>query len=146
MFFVYHTRIVLGLISTIVLNALIILTILLGNDIITIPYLTPIAHFLGYCLHPITYVLFPLYFAAFIKIYRYEHPENGRNWKGRWNWLFVLGVQFVVGVQSSNFMLRLYKHMSELYKWNRVNKMGGVGEFCGGLGMPDLSFPLGACW
>ncbi|KAE9369087.1 hypothetical protein N431DRAFT_427342 [Stipitochalara longipes BDJ] len=78
-------RILLILLTTITFFSTVVLMCLLAMDVFTIPYLTPLAHFLAIILAPFVPLLAPLMLGAFLKVC--QHPT----FPGKKVWVLVTG-------------------------------------------------------
>jgi hypothetical protein len=109
-------RIFLFILASITLFSVMVLIIFLATDVLTIPYLTPVALFLGIILSPFVPLLAPLMLGAFLKVC--QHPTFPR----KKTWVLITGCWCFNQVQ------RVCTDVRDLWSW-----AGGEGalEICG---------------
>lgn len=95
----------------------IVVLVLCHNNVITIPYITPLSHFLAYIIAPIVPFIAPLVLGILLKIYRCQAL---RGLEGRRNLLLMAGSQVVAHMQRVvTDSLKLYSSRSG---WCEVGK------------------------
>jgi hypothetical protein len=94
---------------------------LLAVDAFTIPYLTPVAHFINIIISPFIPFLAPITLGIFIKIWRSKEMKQAGL---RTLWLIISGSQL------NNHAMRVWKELANLYIWPNAKK-GVTGAWCG---------------
>ncbi|KAH8751211.1 hypothetical protein BGZ57DRAFT_1010152 [Hyaloscypha finlandica] len=88
-------RIFLFILAGTTLFSAMVLMIFLATDVLTIPYLTPVAHFLGIILSPFVPLLAPLMLGAFLKVQRVCTDV-----RGLWSWTGEEGALEICGLNE----------------------------------------------
>jgi hypothetical protein len=109
-------HIFLYILTSIIFFSVVLLMCLLATDVFTIPYLTPIAHFLAIILAPFVPLLAPFMLGAFLKIC--QHPT----FPGKKTWVLITGCWCLNQVQ------RVCKDARSLWSWTGEE---GTLEICG---------------
>jgi hypothetical protein len=112
-------RIFLFILAGTTLFPVMVLMIFLATDVLTIPYLTPVAHFLGIILSPFVPLLAPLMLGAFLKVCQHPTFPRKKTWvlitacwcfnqvqrvctdvRGLWSWTGVEGALEICGLNE----------------------------------------------
>jgi hypothetical protein len=83
--------VVLAIVTYMAFCAFLFLLLALAQDILTIPYLTPLAHFLGAAIYPLMPAWGAIFLGASIKVYKYKKDD----FPGRRSFLFVCWTQAI---------------------------------------------------
>ncbi|KAN0101416.1 hypothetical protein V8E51_011926 [Hyaloscypha variabilis] len=109
-------RIALIILASITCFSIIVLMTFLATDLLTIPYLTPLAHFLALILSPFQPLIAPLMLGAFLKMC--QHPT----FPGKKIWVLITGCWVLNQVQ------RVCKDVGELWSFTGTDD---ALEICG---------------
>jgi hypothetical protein len=115
----FRIKIALIILSMITFFALLILFCLLAVDVFTIPYLTPLAHFLAIIISPFIPLIFPFYLSIFLKVCSYPKTL----WPGQKKWIFI------TAAWGFSHTERVVRNTWKI--WGGVIKGNGIEAVCG---------------